>query len=183
MMNKYYWKNAYQDYWNLASTKEKKIKFLVERETGLKLIENGLGAGSNDLVNGDAKDNGLNKGDADFYIEEKDCYIEVTGPNIKMDFDRPLWIRPDKLRNAYRKIQNHEGKLHVVVHVLEQLNSQTVLRVVVLNHVFFDHIIEKKSFKKVNPIIRGNKETYYEIPPIHETIISFEEFLKRLRLM
>ncbi|NER13499.1 hypothetical protein GWK08_08630 [Leptobacterium flavescens] len=180
-MNKNYWKNAYKDFWEVAASKEKKIKNIIESETGFEVIEIGLGAGSTAFIEGNAKDNKLEKGDADLYVKEKECYIEVTGPNIKMDFDKPLWVRPDKLRNAYKKHKRGEGKLHVIVHVLIQKNNETVIRVIILDDLFFDHIINKKSFELVNPIIRGKKEEYYELPPEHETIISLKDFIKKLK--
>lgn len=180
-MDKHYWKDAYKDFWEIAASKEKKIKNIIEDETGYEVLEIGLGAGSSDFIEGDAKDNKLTKGDADLYVTDKECYIEVTGPNIKMDFDKPLWVRPDKLKNAYNKLKNNEGKLHVIVHVLVQKNNETVIRVIVLDNVFFDHLINKKSFKKVTPYIRGRSETYIELPPEHETIISLEDFIKRLK--
>jgi hypothetical protein len=180
-MDKHYWKNAYKDFWEIAASKEKKIKSIIEKETGYEVIEVGLGAGSAEFVKGDAKDNKLTKGDADLYVKEKECYIEVTGPNIKMDFEKPLWVRPDKLKNAYNKLNNGEGKLHVIVHVLVQRDNETVIRVIVLDKLFFDHLITKISFKKVYPYIRGREETYYELPPAHETIISLTDFIQRLK--
>ena len=182
-MDKHYWKNAYKDFWEAAASKENKIKNIIENETGFEVIEIGLGAGSTAFVPGNASDNKLTKGDADLYVKEKECFVEVTGPNIKMDFDRPLWVRPDKLRNAYKKIQKGEGKLHVIVHVLIQRNDETVIRVIILDHNFFDHLITKKTFKKVNPFIRGREETYYELPPEHETIISLEDFISKLKVI
>ncbi len=180
-MDKHYWKNAYEEFWEIAASKENKIKNIIEQETGYEVIEIGLGAGSTEFIKGNAKDNKLTKGDADLYVLEKECYIEVTGPNIKMDFEKPLWVRPDKLRNAYNKLQAKEGKLHVIVHVLIQRNNETVIRVILLDELFFDHLITRKSFNKVNPFIRGREETYYELPPAHETIISLTDFIKKLK--
>jgi len=180
-MDKHYWKNAYKDLWEIAASKENKIKNIIEQETGYEVIEVGLGAGSTKFVAGNANDNKLTKGDADLYVKEKGCYIEVTGPNIKMDFNKPLWIRPDKLRNSYNKLKDGVGKLHVVVHVLVQRDNETVIRVILLDPLFFDHLIRRKSFKKVSPFIRGRKETYYELPPEHETIISLTEFIQKLK--
>ncbi|WP_405571171.1 hypothetical protein [Winogradskyella sp. Asnod2-B02-A] len=180
-MDKHYWKNAYKDSWEASASKEKYVKEIIEKQTGLEVLEIGLGAGSSEFIEGNAKDNELEKGDADLYVKDKDCFIEVTGPNIKMDFDRPLWIRPDKLRNAYRKLRDGKGKLHVIIHVLNEKNDEITIRVIVLDNLFFDHLITKKSFNLVKPKIRGREETYYEIPPKHETIISLEDFLTKLR--
>jgi len=180
-MDKHYWKNAYKDFWEVAASKENKIKEIIEKETGYEVFEIGLGAGSTEFITGNAQDNKLTKGDADLYVKEKECFIEVTGPNIKMDFEKPLWVRPDKLRNAYNKLQNNEGKLHVIVHVLVQRNNETVIRVIILDKLFFDHLITKKSFPKINPFIRGREETYYELPPEHATIISLKDFIERLK--
>lgn len=180
-MDKHYWKNAYEDFWEIAASKEKKIKKIIESETGYEVVEIGLGAGSTEFISGNANDNKLTKGDADLYVTEKECYVEVTGPNIKMDFEKPLWVRPDKLKNAYSKLEKGEGKLHVIAHVLIQRNDETVIRVIVLDKLFFEHLITKKSFKKVHPFIRGREETYYELPPEHETIISLKDFTQKLK--
>ncbi len=180
-MDKHYWKNAYKDFWEIAASKENKIKNIIENETGFEVLEIGLGAGSSQYVTGNAIDNKLTKGDADLYVPEKDCYVEVTGPNIKMDFDRPLWVRPDKLKNAYSKLKNNLGKLHVIIHILVQLNEETAIRVIVLDETFFEHLLDRKSFSKVHPFIRGREETYYELPPEHETIISLTDFISRLK--
>jgi len=64
---------------------------------------------------------------------------------------------------------------------LIQRNDETVIRVIVLDNTFFNHLIAKKSFTKVTPFIRGREETYYELPPEHETIISLEEFISKLK--
>jgi len=183
-MDKHYWKNAYKEFWNTASNKETYVKKLIESHTGYNCIEVGFGAGSTEFLNGNARDNNHSKGDADLYIVDKDCFVEVTGPNIRMDKEKPLWIRPDKLRNAYRKLQSGRGRLHVIVHVLSTNgDNKPFIRVVVLDNLFFSHIIDKKSFRKINPVIRGLKETYYELPPKHETIISLEQFIERLQLL
>lgn len=181
IMDKHYWKNAYKDSWEVAASKEKAIKNIIEKETGYEVVEIGLGAGKTEFIEGSANDNKLTKGDADLYVKEKECYIEVTGPNIKMGIKKPLWVRPDKLRNAYDKLKKGEGKLHVVVHVLTQPDNETVIRVIVLDSLFYDHLINNKSFNQVHPSINGREETYYEIPPEHETIISLEEFVQRLK--
>ena len=180
-MDKHYWKNAYRAYWDMAASKELAIKGFIERETGLAVEEVGLGAGSADYIVGSAGDNRLTRGDADLYVPTKDCYIEVTGPNVKMAFDRPLWVRPDKLRNTYRKRRDGVGKLHVIAHVLTQPNDEQVVRIIVLDDLFFDALIGGQAFPKVTPLIRGRRETYFELPPRHETICTLGAFVARLR--
>src|SRR4051812_17661211 len=109
-MDKNYWKDAYKHLWSTASAKEEFIKKLIEQESGLKVELSGMGAGSSEYIDGTAKDNKYEKGDADLYIREIDAYIEVTGPNIKMEIQRPLWIRPDKIANTSNKIKKGRGK-------------------------------------------------------------------------
>lgn len=175
-----YWKNVYKNSWDISTSKENNVKSIIEKETGFIVEMVGLGAGSSKRVDGSARKNGMAKGDADLYIKDADCYVEVTGPNIKMDFDRPLWIRPDKLNNVYHKRERGVGKLHVIVHVLKQKNDEDVMRVIVLDDLFFDHLLTRKSFEMVYPTIRGRQEKYVELPPEHEVIISMEDFISRL---
>jgi len=164
-MDKHYWKNAYKDFWDAAAAKEISIKNIIESDTGCEVMIVGMGAGGSAFVKGSAEDNKLAKGDADLFVTHKECFIEVTGPNVRMDFDKPLWVRPDKLRNSYQKLMKGEGRLYVIVHVLSQPDNETAIRVVLLDQLFFDHLIHKKSFAKIHPVIRGRVETYYEIPP------------------
>lgn len=179
-MDKHYWKNAYKDFWSVSAAKEKTVASLLKRDTGLDVIEIGLGAGLTSFITGNASENQCKKGDADLYIPQIDCYIEVTGPNIKMDAKADLWVRPDKLQNSYEKLENEEGKLHTLVHVLVQPTNEPLLRAIILDELFFEHLYQKKSFRMVQPFIRGRRETYYELPSDHETVLSWGSFLKRL---
>ncbi len=179
--NKNYWKDAYKESWEAASTKEKAIKSLIEAQTGLSVIEVGLGAGTTDYIPGSAKDHNLTKGDADLYIPEKDCYIEVTGPNIPMAFSKPLWVRPDKLQNTFQKIKEGRGKLHVVFHVLTEVgNKEVKIRIIKLDKTFFGYL-NNNAFVMAYPTIRGREEKYVELPPEHEVILNLEEFFELLK--
>ena len=105
-MDENYWKDAYQDTWDESSKREKRLKVYLERLTGMKCEESGLGAGSSQYISGSAARNGYQKGDADFLIQGTSIYIEVTGPLVKtVQPTAPLWFRPDKLNNA---IKNRE---------------------------------------------------------------------------
>ena len=44
-MDENYWKDAYQDTWDESSKREKRLKVYLERLTGMKCEESGLGAG------------------------------------------------------------------------------------------------------------------------------------------
>ena len=179
--DKNYWKDAYRESWDASSTKEKSIKKLIEDNTGLQVIEIGLGAGTTEYISGSASDNKLTKGDADLYIPEKDCYIEVTGPNIPLAFNQPLWLRPDKVQNTKNKIGEGKGKIHVVFHVLtEKGTNNLIIRVILLNDLFFQ-CQANNEFPIVNPIIRGRLEKYLELPPEHALILSPEEFFIKLK--
>ena len=116
-MDKNYWKEAYKEYWEISSKKEIFVKELIESKTGVKTLEVGLGAGSEDFLSGSASDYGLTKGDADLYVIIPDTYVEVTGPNISVKPEDTLWIRPDKVKNSFNKQKAGKGKLHVIVHI------------------------------------------------------------------
>lgn len=177
-MDKHYWKEAYKDAWGISSEKEANIKRLIEAQTNSEVIEIGLGAGSSEFISGSASDNELTKGDADLYVKESDCYVEVTGPNIKMSRTKPLWIRPDKIRNSLTKLESGQGKLHVVVHVLEEYGqSNPIIRVVNLDAEFARRF-RNNEFETVNPRIRGKVETYTEILYDDQCIMTFEDFVE-----
>ncbi|CDB81570.1 MULTISPECIES: hypothetical protein [Bacteroides] len=180
-MDKNYWKEAYKEYWEISSKKEIFVKELIESKTGFKTLEVGLGAGSEDFLSGSASDYGLTKGDADLYVIVPDTYVEVTGPNISVKPEDTLWIRPDKVKNSFNKQKAGKGKLHVIVHIAKiKPNGNIAIRVIMLNKTFFE-ACRKKEFPLIQRNIRGLQETYLELPPKHETIISFEEFIALLK--
>ena len=157
------------------------MKELIESKTGFKTLEVGLGAGSEDFLSGSASDYGLTKGDADLYVIVPDTYVEVTGPNISVKPEDTLWIRPDKVKNSFNKQKAGKGKLHVIVHIAKiKPNGNIAIRVIMLNKTFFE-ACRKKEFPLIQRNIRGLQETYLKLPPKHETIISFEEFIALLK--
>lgn len=110
-----------------------------------------------------------------------DTYVEVTGPNISVKPEDTLWIRPDKVKNSFNKQKAGKGKLHVIVHIAKiKPNGNIAIRVIMLNKTFFE-ACRKKEFPLIQRNIRGLQETYLELPPKHETIISFEEFIALLK--
>lgn len=182
-MDKHYWKEAYKDSWSAASKKEEAIKLLIEKETGYSVKIVGLGAGTDGYITGNASDNNMNKGDADLYISEIETYIEVTGPNIPMALELPLWFRPDKFANTAQKLSKGVGRKHFVIHVLdEKATGKKIIRVIDLNQTFFKRLNEK-AFKTVYPRIRGRQETYIEILYNDGSIISFDEFIELLKAL
>ena len=115
-MDENYWKDAYQDTWDESSKREKRLKVYLERLTGMKCEESGLGAGSSQYISGSAARNGYQKGDADFLIQGTSIYIEVTGPLVKtVQPTAPLWFRPDKLNNA---IKNRDHDVFLAHHCM-----------------------------------------------------------------
>ena len=182
-MDKHYWKKAYRKYWKKAGQKESFIQQLITAETGYKVEFAGLGAGSEAFIYGNATDNAHIAGDADLYIPACDAFVEVTGPNIPMETNAPLWIRPDKLNNTYRKLRKGTGKFHAIVHVLQIKGSdEKLIRSIWLNGRFY-HRAKQQAFSIVEPTIRGRKERYVEILPNDECIRSFDELIELLCLL
>lgn len=163
------WKNSYRDSWDTSAKKEAFVKKLIEDTVGVKMVKNGFGAGSSKLIKGYAKDNGYDKGGADWYIPKLDAYVEVTGPNVTMPDDAPLWVRPDKLENTDGKLKAGIGAAHFIVHVQ---NGQRLVRSIVLDRRFLDRVFVAKVFPIVTPTIRGNKETYYAIPANDYAVVT-----------
>lgn len=180
-MDKNYWKEAYKEFWEVSSRKEVFVKELIKKETGFTVLEVGLGAGTEDFLSGSAADHGLVKGDADLYVVGADAYVEVTGPNIKVELSDTLWIRPDKVNNSFNKQKEGKGKLHAIVHIAEiKPGGKRAIRVIMLNNSFIE-ACKRNEFKIIYPTIRGKREKYLELPPEHAVIISFEKFLELLK--
>ncbi len=154
--DKDYWKRKYKDSWEMTAAKEEMVKEHLEKHGGCRLIPHGLGSLSRDFLPGNAESQGYKKGDPDFLVEGTNILIEVTGPNTDVPIDAALWVRPDKIKNAI----SDETRQHWIVHVMLR---EKLLRVIRIDHDFkFKY--DRNEFKVVNPIIRGVRETYVEIP-------------------
>lgn len=173
-MDKNFWKDRYKDSWDKAAQKEKMVVELIESRSGKTVEIVGLGAGTSDYLSGSAADNNSVKGDADLFIKEANIFIEVTGPNIKVNVSDALWIRPDKIQNALTKMEKGIGTAHYVIHVIEsKIDGQTIIRVIPITN-------RLNIFPVINPRIRGTVETYREIPSNYEGIITFDQFISNL---
>lgn len=153
-----HWKKAYQELWGSSGDRETTVAQLVETLSGMKVVKSGFGAGSTELIHGQAKKHGYEKGAADLTVIGTRIRLEVTGPlTASVDLTAPLWVRPDKLENARLHLDECDTW---IVHCLER--SQTI-RVIRLDRAFFSSYDQCK-FSIVNPTIRGNSETMVEIP-------------------
>ena len=157
-MDENFWKNAYHQTWSDASERERGLIEMIQKVTGADVIENGLGTGSNNFINGNAASNGYQKGDPDLRVKGTDIYIEVTGPlSTNISVLAPLWFRPDKLNNAIKNMSAHDTFL---AHHCPSLNLWRVIHI----DVQFSERCYNHEFKVVHPSIRGNTERYVEIP-------------------
>lgn len=170
-----FWKQQYQHAWEKASKREQTVKAKILNEAGKQVEFVGLGAGSTDFLSGTAASQGYQKGDADLYIVGTNIFLEVTGPQSKaVRLEDPLWIRPDKVRNARAHFPGHKTW---VVHWLERDGT---LRVIPLDEMFFD-LLDKNVFSIVNPLIRGVRETYLAIPASHPCVKPWSALIARLK--
>lgn len=168
-MSENYWKDAYKDKWDEASKREIRVKKDLEKHTGKKCIKSGLGAGSSEYISGNAASNGHQKGDADFWIQGTNIYVEVTGPlKDTVSSEAPLWFRPDKVENA---IKNRDHDVFLVHHCL----SADLWRVIHVD-TEFKWRYRNNEFKVVEPIIRGRKERYVEVN-VNDRCIKYWDYL------
>lgn len=175
MSNPNFWKDQYQHAWDAASKREKAIIARIKQATGLTAIPVGLGAGLDEYIPGTASSRGFEKGGADLQIEDTNLFLEVTGPMTKsVPRNAPLWLRPDKIENA--KLHYPERETWVI-HWLER---DETLRVIKLDESFFENV-EKRTFQTVHPCIRGQVETYVEIPASHECVKPWEALIRRIK--
>lgn len=178
-MNENYWKDAYQNTWDKSSRREKQLMSHLEKMTGMKCLESGLGAGSSEYISGSAARNGYQKGDADFMIRGTNVYVEVTGPLTKsVQPSAPLWFRPDKLNNAIKN-SNHD------VFLAHHCMSANLWRVIHVDQHFKQRFMAKQ-FKIVTPEIRGRKEQYVEIKATDQCVRKLDylvDYLKKIKEM
>lgn len=176
-MNEDYWKDAYRDTWADSSKREKRLMDHLEKLAGVKCVESGLGAGSSEYISGSAARNGYQKGDADFWIEGTNVYIEVTGPLMKtVKSSAALWFRPDKLNNA---IKNSDHDVFLAHHCM----SADLWRVIHIDREFKQRFREYQ-FKVVTPYIRGRRERYVEIEATDKCVRELDylvAYLKRIK--
>lgn len=179
-MDKNYWKEHYAGSWKKASEKEEFIKKQIADATGLKVINYGLGSGSATFISGSAAESNMKKGDADLYIEERNCFVEITGPNIPVFKDADLWFRPDKIQNAYDKYITDNSVQSYLVHLQNDkgTNNQQI-RVLVADNTFLSKW-KNAVYKIIKPSFNGRTETYYSINAKDDSLISFEEFINLL---
>jgi len=64
----------------ISNAREERIKSLLEESLHTKVVPYGMGALSSERIKGSARDNGFEPADPDLYVEEYDCFVEVTGP-------------------------------------------------------------------------------------------------------
>ena len=178
-MNENYWKDAYQDTWDESSKREKRLMTYLEKLTGVRCSESGLGVGSTAYISGSAARNGYQKGDADFFVEGTNVYVEVTGPLVKtVQPSAPLWFRPDKLNNA---IMNSNHDVFLVHHCM----SVDLWRVIHVDHEFKQRF-RSYQFKVVTPYIRGRRERYVEIETTDKCVKGLDylvAYLKEIKEM
>ena len=180
-MDENFWKEAYKDSWARASDKENWVKSSIEQLAGVPVEVIGLGAGSTDYIAGSAVFNGHEKGGADLYLPSLDIYVEVTGPNIKVTKNDALWVRPDKIAGALRKIAAGTGKMHVVVHLAQlQPNGEKIARVLLLD-TRIERAVADSTIELIKPKIRGRVEQYYAVPANYILVRPYENFLQFLR--
>lgn len=158
-MGEDFWKNAYKEMWGNSSIREEKLAEFIKQATGYIAAPYGLGAGSDNFFHGSAAKNGYEKGDADYQVVDTNIFLEITGPlSDLVGEEAPLWFRPDKIQNAMKNINNNHDTF--LVHNCPKGN---IWRVIHVNDTFLRDVRNGK-YSIVHPNIRGNSETYYEIP-------------------
>lgn len=171
-----YWKNGYQHLWGPSGDREADIAKLIGQLTGKEAEKSGFGTGSTEFISGEAKKHGHEKGEADLRVIGTDIKLEVTGPiTVKVDFTKPLWVRPDKIENARKHLKDSDTW---VVHCLEKSG---VIRVIRLDKAFFS-FYDSDKYQTVHPSIRGKIETMVEIPyddPVVQPLSSLIETIKK----
>lgn len=170
-----FWKKRYRPGWEASDRREREIIRRIKDEAGKVAVPVGLGAGSTEFLSGTAESQGYEKGGADLHVAETNVYLEVTGPQTdRVGHAEPLWVRPDKAKNAFDHRKDHETW---VVHWLEKDGT---LRVIHMDNGFFANI-RNRVFPIVDRTIRGARERYVEIPANHGCVRPWSDLIERLR--
>lgn len=155
-MDENYWKEAYKDKWEASAARENHLKAYLEKMTGKKILDNGLGAGTVQYISGSAEKNGYKKGDADLVVSGTNIFVEVTGPlKTTVSSTKPLWFRPDKINNA---VKNYDHDVFLAHHCM----SEDLWRIIHVDDEFKDRF-KRFEFRVETPEIRGRKERYVAI--------------------
>ena len=174
MIDEDFWKKKYEKSWKMASSKEEKVKGIIESECNCKCELSGLGAGKTAFLSGAATSRGHEKGESDIQVNDTNICVEVTGPNVDyVGKWAGLWVRPDKIEYAI----NHPEKDCWVVHVLKK---NFYMRAIHLDESFIEDFKNDK-FKIVHPTINGVKETYVEIPARSEHVIDIKNLFYTIK--
>ena len=172
-----YWKGSYQHLWPISGEREDDIAKLIEDSTGKTLTKVGFGTGSDKFLSGTAASHGHEKGEADLFVQGTNIHLEVTGPLIKtVPSSAPLWIRPDKIKNARTHLKDHDTW---IVHCLEKEKGRTI-RAIRLDDKFLNSY-DKGKFSIVKRKIRGKEETMVEIPSNDNTIKDFQVLIDYIK--
>ncbi len=133
----------------------------------------GLGAATSDFLSGTAASHEHERGGPDLWVVETNVFLEVTGPQTKaVSPAEPLWVRPDKLEHA----RTHPEQDICVIHWLERDGT---LRVIHLDQRFFGYL-DRGEFPIVHPRLKGELESYCEIPANHPCVREWEVFIRWL---
>lgn len=163
-----FWKERYQDKWEAGNSREEFVKGLLE-DAGYAVEDYGFAARSTEFVSGSADEHGHEKGDPDLFIEDAETYVEVTGTDVaSVDPEDPIWIRPDKVRNARRNDDHDTWVLHVLDH-------ESLTRCIHLTAEVCDELLDPD--RRVYPRIRGQEEEYVEIRPDETHVKPVDDFL------
>lgn len=169
-----YWKERYRDQWERSGQRERMVAERITKETGYAIDYCGLGAGSTDFISGSAPSNGHQTGAADLQVVGTDIFIEVTGPgNAWLEEHLPLWVRPDKIRNAYLNRNVHTT---YVVHCIE---GPKLMRVIPLDATLFE-ALRLRKVAIIHPIIRGVEERYFALPAHSPFVHPWERLIEDL---
>lgn len=169
-----FWKNRYEPHWGVSSTKEDKVKLMIEQECNCTCKDTGLGTGQTTFLSGTAKSRGFEKGGSDLHIDKTNICVEVTGPNVDyIGKDADLWLRPDKIEYAIKHPENDVWVVHV-------LQKEFYPRAIHINEDFKKdyHFMR---FKIVHPSIRGTKETYAAIPANSSHVVDFNQLCTAIK--
>ena len=174
-MDENFWKKAYQSTWDLSEKRENDMINWIKSNTGFIAEPAGLGAGTSQFIDGSAKRNGYQKGDADLHIIDTNLYIEVTGPlSDRVSVNSPLWFRPDKFANAISNLENGHDTFFA-----HHCPSKNLWRIIHIDEKIVARY-NRSEFRIVTPFIRGIQERYVEIESTDNCIRSLEYLKKYL---
>lgn len=158
------------------AARERRCRIAFEEASGIDLKPSGIGVESAEIFAGYAAEHGETTGGADYAGLGGDLLVEVTGSNVPLSLDAPLWLNRTKVRAAWQAAR--EGRQTVVLHEIPTRDGgKPVLRAIVLDLNLFARLTSARGRVRVT----AQGQTMYVIPTSDPAVMSLTQAVMEVR--